>query len=269
MNKLEISIIIRTYNEEKYLGECLKSVFSQKINKKFEVIIVDSQSSDSTLSIAKKFQVRVLSINKKDFTYGRALNVGCKKARGNFLVFLSAHAIPVNENWLFELIRSFDANTAGVLGKQIPMKDANPLARRFLLDSNRKPNISSISNTNSAIRKDFWKLLNFNENMVFAEDYFWSRQIKKMGYKIKYNPLGVVYHSHNDSLKKFFHRNHAALMENDSSHKLAIYFKDTLHNLIDDIRYVSKRRESTYWIFYAFVLFIVKILVLISVCCRS
>ena len=43
-----ISIIIRTYNEEKWIGMCLKAVASQEINLPFEIIIVDSKSSDNT-----------------------------------------------------------------------------------------------------------------------------------------------------------------------------------------------------------------------------
>lgn len=257
----EISIIIRTYNEEKYLRECLDKVFNQKINKTFEVIIVDSQSTDSTLTIAQKYHTRILSVNKKDFTYGNSLNIGCSNARGKYLVFLSAHAIAVNEIWLQELMGSFDENTAGVSGKQIPMHDANPLIRRFILDSKDK----SFRNTNSAIKKRFWKIQHFDETLLTAEDISWSRFMVNKGYLIKYNPHAVVYHSHNDSLGRFFKRNYAELKENINKNKFPIYFRDSLHNLADDIRYVIKKKENIFWLFYSFVLFVTRILVLIKV----
>jgi glycosyltransferase involved in cell wall biosynthesis len=58
------SIIIRAKNEEAWIGRCLKSVFSQS-ERSFEVIIVDNNSVDDTVSIAKQFPIKeVLNIEK-------------------------------------------------------------------------------------------------------------------------------------------------------------------------------------------------------------
>lgn len=66
MDKTEISIIIRTYNEEMYLGKCLEKIFNQTY-KNFEVIIVDSESTDNTQKIASKFPVKLVEMKKKNF----------------------------------------------------------------------------------------------------------------------------------------------------------------------------------------------------------
>lgn len=265
MSKPEISIIIRTFNEERYLGKCLKSVFNQKINKKFEVIIVDSQSTDSTLTIAKKHSTRIFSIDKRDFTYGKSLNIGCSHALGKYFVFLSAHALPKDEHWLNELICSFDEKTAGVFGKQIPMKDAYPLVKRFIIDSEENFHNIGFSNTSAAIRKRCWSILHFDESVLISEDIFWAQHMVGMDYTIKYNPNSIVYHSHNYNLQKFFYRNYAELKVRRDANKFAIYFRDLSHNLVDDLRYIIRKKENIRWFFYSFVLFMTRILVLITV----
>lgn len=100
------SIIIRTYNEQRHLDELLMQISLQHLKSvNYEVIIVDSGSTDNTLSIAEKYQSRITTINKADFTFGRSLNVGCKFAHGDILVFVSGHCIPANEHWLEELCK--------------------------------------------------------------------------------------------------------------------------------------------------------------------
>ena len=59
----KISVVIRTYNEEKHIGEVLKSLNKQTYSN-FEVIILDSQSTDNTIKIAQNYDVRIkISIN--------------------------------------------------------------------------------------------------------------------------------------------------------------------------------------------------------------
>lgn len=65
---MNISIIIRTYNEEKYLDKLLSLIKNQKTgNLTFEVIIVDSGSTDNTLSIAIKHSCIIHNIEKRIF----------------------------------------------------------------------------------------------------------------------------------------------------------------------------------------------------------
>jgi glycosyltransferase involved in cell wall biosynthesis len=84
------SIIIRAKNEEALVGEVLTAVYEQTF-RDFEVILVDSGSTDRTVEIARTFPIKIVEIRPEEFTYGRALNIGCKAAQGQFLVFVSAH----------------------------------------------------------------------------------------------------------------------------------------------------------------------------------
>ncbi len=76
---MNISLIIRTYNEEKHIGRLISGIRLQSFQNpvSMELIIVDSGSTDSTVSIARGLGAKILSINKQDFSFGRALNLGC------------------------------------------------------------------------------------------------------------------------------------------------------------------------------------------------
>jgi len=93
----KISIVIRTKNEERWITACLTAIFSQK-HKDFEVIIVDNESSDKTIEKASQFNITKV-ITCKDYRPGLALNMGFKEAKGEYVVCLSGHCIPVNEKW--------------------------------------------------------------------------------------------------------------------------------------------------------------------------
>ena len=84
----------------------VKSVFrkvSSQNYKNFEIIIVDNQSKDKTLKIAKKYNVKILKIRK--FFPGKAINMGIDKSKGEIIICLSAHCIPLDNFWLNNLIK--------------------------------------------------------------------------------------------------------------------------------------------------------------------
>ena len=81
-----ISIVIRTYNEEKWIRHCLLSVFSQDF-KDIEVIIVDNNSTDKTLCIVNEFPIKKI-ITIDDYLPGLALNKGVLANKAEYYVFL-------------------------------------------------------------------------------------------------------------------------------------------------------------------------------------
>ena len=100
------SIVIRTYNEERYLNELLQAISKQEnevVDR--EVVIIDSGSTDATLEIAESHNCRITHIKKSEFTFGKSLNMGCDFANGDFLVFVSGHCIPASDSWLDELCK--------------------------------------------------------------------------------------------------------------------------------------------------------------------
>ena len=123
-----VSIIIRTKNEERWITSCLNNIFRQSY-KNFEVILVDSQSTDKTIERAKKFPIKEVHI--EEYFPGKAINVGVEEAKGDYIVCISAHCIPVNDHWLYNLVRNLDDKSlAGVYGRQQPLPYSSNLDKR-------------------------------------------------------------------------------------------------------------------------------------------
>ena len=94
-----ISIIIRTLNEERYLAQLLDGIYSQVIDFDFEIVLIDSGSTDRTVSIAEKYGCHILTITASNF-FGRSLNWACNAALGSILYLLAAIAFRLtNIGW--------------------------------------------------------------------------------------------------------------------------------------------------------------------------
>jgi rhamnosyltransferase len=199
VNKL-VSIIIRTRNEERWITQCLHGVFNQDYEN-LEVIIVDNESDDKTIEKAKQFKIKKIAACK-EYLPGKALNIGIREARGEYIVCLSGHCIPVNNQWLGSLLRNFEVpDIAGIYGRQEPMSftsnfDKRDLALIFGLDRKVQVKDSFFHNANSAIRKAVWQKAPFDETVTNIEDRVWAQKVLQMGFKIVYEPEASVYHYH-------------------------------------------------------------------------
>lgn len=212
MNKPEISIIIRTFNEEKHLGNLLRAIEKQTYTKT-EVIVIDSGSSDRTLEIARSFSIQVIEIPKQDFTFGYALNVGCRAAKGKYLVFVSAHVLPVDKEWLSSLVASFaDKRVAMVYGRQVgapqsKFSESRDFARLFgAASENVSSPLSYPNNANSAVRRDVWEKYPFDEYLFGLEDIDFARKVTSQGFLVQYEPSAEVYHIHEERWPQVFNR---------------------------------------------------------------
>lgn len=199
----EVSVIIRTKNEEKWIGKCLEAVFSQKF-RNFEVIVVDNRSFDKTLSIAKKFPVKIVIHKEKVWRPGKSINVGIKKSSGKYVVVLSGHCLPVNNMWLSDFITEIKKpKVAGVYGRQLPLPNSSPLDKQdLLMFFGKDPLIQTkghffyFDNANSIIKRSVWEKTPFDEKLKHKENILWGREVVKRGYKIIYTPKAAVYHWH-------------------------------------------------------------------------
>lgn len=98
------SIVIAARNEEHYLKECLEAVFNQEFDKKWEVIVVDNNSSDATRDIAKSFACTIICEASEGQV--RAKQTGCLAAKGEYIIVLDADCRP-NKRWLSNIINKF------------------------------------------------------------------------------------------------------------------------------------------------------------------
>ncbi|MDZ4158933.1 MAG: glycosyltransferase family A protein, partial [Anaerolineaceae bacterium] len=118
------SIIIRAYNEQEHIGRLLSGIRQQNVQD-VQIILVDSGSTDATVSIGRDFGVEVVHIRPQEFSFGRSLNVGIQHAQSELVVIASAHVYPVYPDWLERLLSPFeDERTALVYGKQRGMTES-------------------------------------------------------------------------------------------------------------------------------------------------
>ena len=104
---MNCSIVIRAYNEEKHIGRLLEGIRQQTV-RDVEIILVDSGSTDGTVSVAESFGAQIVKIPSTEFTFGRSLNLGIQAATRELLVIASAHIYPVYPDWLEALLRPFE-----------------------------------------------------------------------------------------------------------------------------------------------------------------
>lgn len=196
-----ISIIIRAKNEEAWLKQCLTAIKYQN-EQNFEVILVDNNSTDKTIEIAREFGCKIVQFPEKKFNYSKALNIGIKKCKGEFIVCLSAHCIPTGPCWLTNLIKNFKRpDIAAVYGKQEPLPESNNFDKRdlwMIFKDEKKIQQHSyfFDNANSAIRRKIWEQHPFNESINGKEDWDFAKKILAKGYKIAYEPNASVHHHH-------------------------------------------------------------------------
>ena len=198
---IETLIIIRTKNEDRWLKATLEKVFKQKY-KNFLVAIVDNYSKDRTLEIARRYNTRIFKI--KNFIPGKAINIPIKKINSKFVVCLSAHCIPTDENWLKNLIKPLkNKKVAAVYGKQLPMFNTESQNYRDLKivfgnDKRIQKKDYFFHNANSAIRASLLKKYPFSDKATNIEDRLWAKQILDLNKNLQiiYEPKAAVFHHH-------------------------------------------------------------------------
>jgi glycosyltransferase involved in cell wall biosynthesis len=211
MIKPDVSIIIRCCNEQEYIGRLLTGIFEQSVDN-VEVIVVDSGSTDRTLSIASSFPVTIHEISAGDFSFGRALNIGCNAANGDCLVFASGHVYPTHRRWLEYLIAPFrDTKVALTYGKQ--RGNARNRYSEHQIFSKWYPECSVFvqrspfcNNANAAIRRSLWEQIPYDENLTGLEDIDWAKRVIKEGYYISYVAEADVIHVHNEKYAGTYNR---------------------------------------------------------------
>lgn len=217
------SIVIRTLNEARYLRELLTGIAGQRCEGlEVECVVIDSGSTDATLTIAGEFGCTVAHIRREDFSFGRSLNRGCEAARGDILVFVSGHCVPVDEHWLQRLcVPIIDGSVAYAYGRQLGGPQSRfsecRIFEKYYPAASRVPQTGFFcNNANSALARRAWETYRFNEELTGLEDMELGKRLCDGGLRIGYVAEAGVYHHHHESwaqVQRRFEREAIALQQ--------------------------------------------------------
>lgn len=218
---MKISVIIRTYNEQRHLKEVFESILKQTY-KNFEIIVVDSGSNDSTPLILDEYInkypkiFKLYYIPKDSFNYSFASNYGSERATGEILLYLSGHSRVVSKKYFQRLCDDYKKySISACYGDVIPylcggineimfyfLGYLKNFLKPFYFDTKIHPGILSCSN--ASVLKSVWEKHHFVDELGDGgEDVEMANYILKTKGKILFDRKLLVQHSHHKKRKEF------------------------------------------------------------------
>jgi cellulose synthase/poly-beta-1,6-N-acetylglucosamine synthase-like glycosyltransferase len=209
MSEPLVSIIIPARNEERQLGNCLRSIAGLDYPRdRIEVIVADGLSVDATPHIAAAHGAIVIENPKQTVSPGR--NIAYAIARGDLIAFTDADCV-VDRKWLINSLKYFtDAEVGCVGGPNLTPPDEGSFGRAVGFVFGRRlfsagsvharelPRVTearSIPGCNALYRRDaLEKVMPIDETLLTCDDTFLNRKILDIGYKLLYTPDVFVWH---------------------------------------------------------------------------
>jgi glycosyltransferase involved in cell wall biosynthesis len=208
---VKVSVIVRCLNEAAHIGRLLDGLLEQSPAPD-EIVIVDSGSTDETLEIAAQYPTKILHIAPDEFSFGRALNLGCEVASGDILVSVSAHVYPIFDSWLRELTAPFASPSVSLTYGRQQGDDRTSYSERriftqwFPVESEPNQRHPFCNNANSAVRRDVWERYRFDEALTGLEDLALARRVIDDGGTIAYVATAPIVHVHEETWAKIRNR---------------------------------------------------------------
>ena len=211
-----ISVIIRNRNEERYIGYAIQSVLDTF--EKPEIIVVDNNSTDESMSIVRMFKKdKSLKDNKKytnikihninDYSPGKSLNYGVTKCSNDYVLVLSAHSQIVNCD--FKKIKAALDVHCVVFGKQVPIYKGKKITPRYVWSHFKEHDIVNqfssnenryfLHNAFTFYKKDMLLKYPFNENLTTKEDRYWINDRIEEGMESYYDSVSTCHHHYTDN----------------------------------------------------------------------
>lgn len=229
-----ISVFIPTWNGDKYIGEAIEAIINQELpaGYELELLVTDSGSTDKTLEILDLYKdcLTLLEIPNSEFGHGKTRADAAKRAKGEFILFLSQDATPAHYRWIINMLEPFllSDKVGCVFGRQNPRGDAAATIKRevssvfgsicapdsiiihrfeSVIDGVQTNPINTFfSDVNSAARRELligevpFRDVNYAEDQALAED------MQNKGYFKAYAPLGNVWHSNEYTVGEYYKR---------------------------------------------------------------
>ncbi len=202
MDKLLVSVVVPTYNSERTIGVCLRSVREQSYPN-IEVIVVDNYSKDKTVEIAEKCGAKVF---KLDAERAEAKNFGLKKAGGKYICFIDSD-VELTRNVIEECVGLME-NDERIGGIIIPERSVGDSFWVKVRDFERSFYTGTEVESARFFRKDLAEKVNgFDEDIIAFEESTLPQKIEKLGYNVKQRiNAEILHHEENFSLWKWLNK---------------------------------------------------------------
>lgn len=230
MNKL-VSIIVLTYNAEKYIKDCLQSIFAQTY-KNIEILIIDNVSKDNSVQIVKniaqdaEIPIQIIE-NKRNTGYAGGNNLGIEKSRGEY-VFIVNPDIVLDENYIEIIVKEFEKNPkiGSVQGKIYQINNGN---KTKIIDGvgfeffksgrvidkgqgekdegqyNQPCEVFGVNGASAAYRRETLNDVKLKEEyfdedfFCYAEDFDLAWRANWKGWKCIFSPNAILWHDRTSS----------------------------------------------------------------------
>lgn len=203
-----ISFVIPALNVEKDISKCLESIQGLDFPKeKFEIIVIDNNSSDRTPDVARKFTNKVYS--RDHVTIAKLRNDGVKESRGNFFVFVDSDCI-IPKDWLNNALRHFDGKDVGLVGSESHILPENATwvekTWKVHLDKDKDARTPTWISARAIMttRDVFQNLGGFNEGLETGEDFDFGQRLRKKFRIISDEKLAYIHLGEAKTLSAFY-----------------------------------------------------------------
>jgi GT2 family glycosyltransferase len=220
-----VTVAIPVLNGGGLFKEVLESLKAQRVDRKVEVLVADSGSTDGSHQLARRHGAEVIEIAPGQFSHGATRNLLVRRAAGSHVALITQDAVPADDCWLARLLEGFEvAGDVGlVFGRYNPRPEASLMVRRELdewfgslaREVRGAPDLADpdgarrlfFTDANGCVARAAWERVPFRE-VAYAEDQRLAWDMLDAGYAKVYQPDATVIHSHEyspfDQLRRSF-----------------------------------------------------------------
>lgn len=205
-----VTVIMRSKNSDWVIDQTLAALFSQDF-RDFELLVVDSGSTDRSLAIVRQYPCRLIEIPASDYYPGAVLNSAIEQSDSGLVVFVNSDAVALSQHTLSRIVGAFDdPDVHAAFARQLPRPEADTWVRRDYAVSfpaeGSAPPWMTFSLPFAALRRSAWEKHRFYSDAWGSEDTEWGYWARQNGLKVQYVADAMVMHSHNYTLQQLYGR---------------------------------------------------------------
>lgn len=212
----EVSIIIPTFNGGPRIGNCLDALLEHTAGRGVEILVVNDGSTDNTVDVVGRYST-VRLINQANAGPAAARNRGAMESSGKILLFTDDDCI-VTSDWLTSMLEPFkDPEAVGTKGVY-RTRQKRLVARFVQMEYEDRYRLMSAADSIDFIdtysagfrRERFLEMDGYDTSfpVACAEDAELSYRMSNSGWKMKFAPGAIVYHTHPDTLRAYAAKKH-------------------------------------------------------------